>query len=817
MINDIRIAVRNLIRVPGFACAFVLTLGLGIGANTAIFSVINGVILRPLPYPEADRIMRLRQPQAAAGVEDSSFSFPEVAHYRSQSKTIDQFVEFGDWTFNVLGHGEPHRATGGLVTANFFPLLGAQPLVGRMLVPADEAKGAPPVAVLTHAYWQRVFGSDPAIVGQTLDLTVKKAEIVGVLKPASHYATQRTQDFYANYAANDHYMGSSMQNEWPHRMTTVYARLAPGATVASAQAELKVIAASLHQEHPEAYPASRGFDTVVTPWKDELTAKARPTLAILLVTTVFVLIIACANVGNLTLTRLVQREREMGIRAALGAPAGMLRRQLLAENLVLSALGGLLGLGIAVAGLNLLIAYTGRFTSRTGEIGLDGRVLAFTLVVSTAMALLFAWAPRLTFMNDPVRAMSAGGGRATGGRGRRRAQRALVVSQLAASFMLLVGAGLLLRTLMGLYAVKPGFDLANVLSLQAPNFATVSDPNRLLQFNQDVLDRVKTEASVKNAAVASAAPLAASFPQQREFRIDGADADAVGAGPLTVTRVVSSSYFETIGTPLKAGRSFQSTDTRTSPRVVILSESMAKYYFKSGDAVGRRISWKLTNGITGAVSWTPPAEIVGVAADSRADGIDQTPMHTMFQSDMQTFAPATLLVRTAGDAPDRLAPRVVETIRALDPNRPIDHVQTLEEIRDETIAPQRLNATLIGLFAALALAIATVGVAGVLAFSVSQRTNELGIRVALGAQRGAILRMILGEGAAMALVGLAIGGVAAVPLSQLLKGLLFGVEPADPLTIAIAATLLVAVAVVAAWIPARRATAIDPITALRGD
>ena len=550
MTNDIRIAVRNLIRVPGFASAFVLTLGLGIGANTAIFSVINGVILRPLPYPEADRIMRLRQPQAAAGVEDSSFSFPEVGHYRSQSKTIDQFVEFGDWTFNVLGRGEPHRATGGLVTANFFPLLGAQPLVGRLLVPADEAKGAPPVAVLTHGYWQRVFGSDPSIVGQTLDLTVKKAEIVGVLKPASHYATQRTQDFYANYAANDHYMGSSMQNEWPHRMTTVYARLAPGATVASAQAELKVIAASLHQAHPEAYPASRGFDTVVTPWKDELTAKARPTLAILLVTTVFVLIIACANVGNLTLTRLVQREREMGIRAALGAPAGMLRRQLLAENLVLSALGGLLGLGIAVAGLNLLIAYTGRFTSRTGEISLDGRVLAFTLMVSTAMALLFAWAPRLTFMTDPVRAMSAGGGRATSGRGRRRAQRALVVSQLAASFMLLVGAGLLLRTLMGLYAVKPGFDLANVLSLQAPNFATVSDPNRLLQFNQDLVERVKGEASVKNAAMASSAPLAVSFPQQREFRIDGADADAIGAGPRTVTRVVSSSYFETIGTCL---------------------------------------------------------------------------------------------------------------------------------------------------------------------------------------------------------------------------------------------------------------------------
>jgi putative ABC transport system permease protein len=599
----------------------------------------------------------------------------------------------------------------------------------------------------------------------------------------------------------------------------VYARLASGATPTSAQAELRQLSASLHTDHPAAYPKSRGFDIVVTPWKDELTAKAKPTLIILLVTTVFVLIIACANVANLTLTRLVQREREMGIRAALGAPAKMLRRQLLAENLVLSAFGGLLGLGLAVAGLNLLIAYTSRFTSRTGEIALDARVLAFTIVVSTGMAMLFAWAPRLTFMTDPVRAMSAGS-RTTGTRGRRRAQRALVVSQLAASFMLLIGAGLLTRSLLRLYAVDPGFNLENVLSLQAPpNFQQANpgvNAQRAAQFSLDFVERVKGETSVKNAAIASAAPLAGSFAQQREFRIDGADVDAVSSGQRTVTRVVSGSYFETIGTPLKSGRTFQTTDIRTSPPVVILSESMAKYYFKTGDAIGRRISWKLTNGITGAVSWSNPAEIVGVVADSRADGIDQAPMHTIFQPDTQSFTPSTLLVRTSG-VPDGLAPRVIETIRQLDPNRPIDHVQTLEEIRDETIAPQRLNATLIGLFAALALAIATVGVAGVLAFSVSQRTNEMGIRVALGAERGTILRMILGEGATMALIGLAIGAAAALPLSRLLKGLLFGVEPADPLTIAMSAALLVGVALVASWIPARRATGVDPMTALRSE
>jgi predicted permease len=805
--NDIRLALRTLPRMPGFSLAFILTLGLGIGANTAIFSVINGVLLRPLPYPEADRIMHLRQPQVSAGVENTSFSFVEVADYRAQSKTVDQFIEFGDWTFNVLGRGEPHRATGGLVTPNFFQLLGARPHLGRMLQPSDEGRTAQPVAVLTYGYWQRVFGSDPTVVGQILDLTVKKALIVGVLAPGSHYATARKQDFYVNYAANDHYVGASMQDERRHRMTDVYARLAPGATVGAAQAELRQIASRLHGNYPDAYPKSRGFDTVVTPWKDELTARAKPTLIILLVTTVFVLVIACANVANLTLTRLVQREREMAIRAALGARGPLLRRQLLAENLVLSIVGGVLGLGLAVAGLDLLTKYASRFTNRTGEIALDGWVLTFTLVVSIALALVFAWAPRLGFLNDPVRAMASGGGRATGGIGRRRAQRALVVSQLAASFTLLIGAGLLTRSLLQLYAVDPGFDLSNVLSLQAPDFSGFNRERRL-QFSRDVLDRVRGEANVQSAAMASAAPLAGSFPQQQEFQVEGADLEAVATAPRTVTRLVSTGYFETVGTRVKAGRGFLPSDTGTAPPVVVLSESMARYYFKDQNPIGRRISWKLFNG-----NWSPKAEIVGIAADSRADGIEQAPLHTMYQPDAQTNATSTLLVRTA--ATDRIAPRVVETIRSLDPNRPIDHVQTLEEIRDETIAPQRLNATLIGLFALLALAIATVGVAGVLAFSVSQRTNELGIRLALGAERQTILKMILGEGALMAGIGLIVGGLAAIPLSRMLSGLLFGVEPVDLPTIAVSAVLLVAVALIAAWIPARTATAVDPITALR--
>jgi predicted permease len=806
----LRAAIRSLRKAPGFVAAFVLTLGLGIGANTAIFSVINGVLLRPLPYPDADRIMHLSQPAVRAGVDDNGFSFQEVADYRAASKTIDEFVEFGDWTFNVLGRGDPHRANGGLVTPNFFKILGMRPILGRLLVPEDQGKAAPPVVVLTHAYWQRAFGSDPAVVGQTLDLTVKKAQIVGVLAPGSHYATQRQQDFYVNYSANDHYMSASMQNERVHRMTDVYARLAPGQTIESAQAELRQIASRLHASFPDAYPPSDGFDTVVTPWKDELTARARPTLLILFGTTIVVLIIACANVANLTLTRLIQREREMAVRAALGASRARLRIELLSENLLLSLVGAALGVGLAYAGLDLLVAYTARFTSRTGEIALDPAVLAMTVAMSIAAALLFAWAPRLPFAADPVRSMAGAGGRTTASPGRRRAQRALVVSQLAMSFMLVIGAGLLIRSLMQLYAVDPGFSLSNVLSLQAPDF-TRQPQDRQMQFTRNLIDRVREAPTVQSAAMTSSAPLTGSFQSRREIRVDNAEPATGAAAPMMVTRTVSGAYFETVGTKLKAGRTFARTDDAKAPGVAILSESMARFYFRTGSPVGHRISLKQMDG-----NWSPPIEVIGVAADSRAEGIEHAPVPTMYLPDTQMGAQSTLLVRTAGSA-DPLAPQVVEMIRGLDPNRPIDHVRTLEEIRDDTIAPQRLNATLIGLFSALALVIATVGVAGVLAFSVSQRTNELGIRLALGAERGSILRMVLGEGALMAAIGLAAGGLAAIPLSRLMSGLLFGIQPVDPPTIAAAAAIMIVVALLAAWIPARRATAIDPLTALRAE
>ena len=603
-------------------------------------------------------------------------------------------------------------------------------------------------------------------------------------------------------------MGAAMQDERTHRMTDVFARLSPGATVDMARAEMSAISGRLRNAYPEAYPESRGIDIVVTPWIEDLTQEARPTLLILLGTAIFVLLIACANVANLTLTRLIRRERELAVRAALGAGSARLRGQLLVENLVLSTVGAVLGVVLAIAGLDLLVAYTARFTSRTGEIAVDGTVLALTLVVAVGTAILFAWGPRMPFTQDLGASLSAsGGGRSTGGVSRRRTQRALVVCQLAFAFMLLVGAGLLIRTLVQLNQVDPGFDLANVLLLEAPDF-TQQTPTQRQQFGNSVVERVEGYPGVESAAMASAAPLRGSNPINREFRVEGRTLD--GVMPQSVSRTVSPGYFSTAGTALVRGREFGRDDQPDSVAVTILSEAMARFYFEDEDPIGRRIAvWQSDS----EANWMT---IVGVVEDTKADGLDRDAIHTYYRSSTQGFTPSTFLVRTDGDARP-LAPTVVETIRTLDPNRPVDHIQTLEELRSESIAPQRLNATLFGMFSLLALVIATVGIAGVLLFSVSQRTQEFGIRAALGATRAQVLRMVLQEGALLAIIGLGVGGIASLFLSGLLSGLLFEVEPIDPISFLGSAFVLILVSITASLIPAWRATQVDPMVALRSD
>ena len=485
-VSEVRYALRSLNKSRTYAAAFVITLGLGIGMNTAIFSVINGVLLKPLPYQDADRIMFVQQPANRAGAFDAAFSFIEIDDYRAVARTIDEFVEFGDWDFSVIGRGDPHRVVGGLVTANYFEVLGILPLYGRTLLTSDDDAGAAPVMVLTHDYWTRMFGSDPEIVGKTVKLTTKSVEVVGVLEPGSHYTGRRKPDVFTNYTTNDHYMGAAMRDARTHRMTNVFGRLAAGATIEVAQAELSQINRRLQDEFRESYPEAFGYEITAHAWQDVLTESARPTFLIMMGTVLMVLLLACANVANLTLTRLIRRERELAVRAALGAGKGRIRRQLFTENLILALAGAGLGLVLAVAGLDLLVSYADRFTIRSEEIGMDGAVLAFTLIVGIRIAMVLAWAPSLPFTSQIGMSLSQSGGRNSGGISRRQLQRVLVVSQLALSFTLLIGAGLLVRSLFRLQGVDSGFEEGTVVTLESPNFTSLTAQEQQTLFDGTV-------------------------------------------------------------------------------------------------------------------------------------------------------------------------------------------------------------------------------------------------------------------------------------------------------------------------------------------
>ncbi len=821
LIAEVRYAFRSLNKSRTYAIAFVITLGLGIGVNTAIFSVINGVLLQPLPYQDADRIMFVQQPSSGALAFEGAFSFIEIDDYRAASRTIDEFVEFGDWDFSVIGRGDPHRVVGGLVTANYFEVLGLRPLYGRTLLPSDDDAGAPPVMVFTHDYWTRMFGADPEIVGRTVKLTTKSVEVVGVLEPGSHYTGSRKPDVFTNYTTNDHYTGAAMRDARTHRMTNVFGRLAPGATVDLAQAELTQINGRLQDEFRAAYPEQFGFEISARPWQEVLTEAARPTFLIMMGTVIMVLLLACANVANLALTRLIRRERELAVRSALGAGKRRIRRQLFTENLILAFAGAGLGLILAIAGLDLLVSYANRFTIRSEEIGVDGAVLVFTLLVGIGIAMLLAWAPSLPFTSEVGMSLNRAGGRNTSGVSRRQLQRFLVVSQLTLSFTLLIGAGLLVRSLLNLQRVDPGFDEGTVVTLQSPNFTSLNSEEQRAMFDGTV-SRMRSFPGVQSAAYATWAPLQGPAPEALTVEAEGQD-ELQASTPTGLFNTVSEGYFRTVGAVVLRGRAFNQEDVPEADPVVVINQSFSRAYFGSDDPVGRRIRWQNTRG-----AWQPWQRVVGVVANTRDAGIAQADVQVIYRPISQAVRPGfglgvtvgggfpaeTMLVRTTGET-GPVVRQITSIIHETDPERPVDNVVTLDDLLREDIAPQRLNATLFSTFAILALLVAGVGVLGVLAFSVTQRTKEFGVRLALGAEEGQVLRMVLREGAWLVLAALLIGGVASVLLSQFLSGLLFEIEPTDPVTFVAVGAVLAAVALLAAYIPARRATRVDPIDALR--
>ncbi len=665
--------------------------------------------------------------------------------------------------------------------------------------------------MLTHEYWQKRFGGDTAIVGKSVRVGGKAVTVVGVLQPAPYFPGRI--DALMNMVNSEHHVSAMMVTGRTHRMTEMVARLAPGATVAQARAEVAGISSKVHADFPEAYDAASGYRVTLTPFQEVLGQKAKLTLWLLMGAAAFVLIIACANVANLTLMRGVRREHELVVRAALGAGTGRLRRLLLAENLVLALLGGVLGLLLAFGGVGLLIAFAERYSPRASEIRVDSVVLGFTLALVILVAVLLSFIPRLAWERALGAALAAGGKRATGGVKRQRLQQTLVVAQIAVSVMLLMGAGLLTRTMQRLAMVDTGMNTENVLTMEVPrDFAGEGDAAAIAEYER-MQSQLSALPGVKQVAFGSTVPLrTAGF--MLEIKAEGRPVAPGEPMPRSEYRTASPDYFRTAGIPVLRGKEFSSTDRAGTARVVLLNKTLADRLFPDHDPIGQRVAW------TGEVLKFIPVSgdwrtVVGVVGNTRDGGLDAEPLPVMFMPFAQeAFPSGGLVIRSQGDAA-AIAPAATRIVRGLAPQQPIERVLTLDQIRDESVGPRRLNAQLVASFGVLALIVAAIGIAAVLAFSVSARTNEIGIRMSLGADETRVQRMVLSEGGVLVALGLALGVIGALSLSRLMQGLLFGVAPHDPVTLAGVVILMGVVGMGACWIPALRAARIDPGTALR--
>jgi len=809
---DLRFALRSLARSRGFATTVILTLGLGIGANTAIFSVVRAVLLKPLPHREGDRLVYLRQSIEGPGGENIRFSVPEILDFRNSAKSLQGIAEYSGVLLTLQGKDDAVRMQVGLVTGNYFQVMGLSPVLGRVLDERDDGTGVPPVVVLTHDYWHQRFGGDATIVGKSVRIDGRAVEVVGVLQPAPTFPERF--DALMNMVISEHHTSAMMVHGRTHRMTDMIARLAPGATLDQARSEVATIRKRVQAEFPEAYDAGSGYRVTVTPFVEVLGERARLTLWLLMGAAAFVMVISAANVANLSLMRGVRREHELVIRSALGAGTARLRRLLLVENLLLASAGAVLGLLIAIGGVRLLAAFAERYSSRANEIRIDGVVLAFTLLLTVAIAILISYAPRLAAEGRLGTLIAAGASRASGSLARQRLQRTLVVAQVAVSVVLLTGAGLLTRTMQRLSSVDSGLTAEEVLTMEVPiSGGGRSDADTKALYAR-MREAVRALPGVRAVGVGSTMPLRAT-PFQLDVKGEGHTLAAGEPQPRAELRTADPDYFKASAIPLLQGREFTSTDRDSSQKVVIINQTLARQLFPGRDPIGRRVAWTgevlKFIGISG--EWRT---IVGVVGDTRDGGLDAAPRGVVFTPFTQEFAYAGgLVIRASGNA-QALAGAATRVVRDVVPHDPIEHGLTVSPIKEVSGAPRRHNAILVSAFGMLAVIIAAVGIAGVLAFSVSARTNEIGIRMSLGADAARVQRMILREGGVLLAAGVALGAGGAVIVNRLIRGLLFGVAPHDPLTLAAVGTAMIAVGVAACWVPAARAARIEPVVAMRG-
>jgi putative ABC transport system permease protein len=823
---DFRYAVRALRHSKGFTAIVVVTLGLGIGANTAIFSVLRGVLLKPLPHRQGDRLIFLRQSTDGPGGENIQFSVPEVTDIRHGVPAFADIAEYSPFNYTLEQSDGATRLNVGLVTGNFFDIMGLSPILGRLTTPGDDGPGVPPVMVLTQEYWTTHFGSDPTIVGKQLKLDGKSVTVVGVVQAAPWFDHV---DALLNMVISPHHLSAMMIQGRTHRMTQMVARLAPGASLESARTEVAATYARMQRDHREAYDPGSNYRVAVLPFKEALGERARLTLWLLMAAAAFVLIISAANVVNLTLMRGVRREAELFVRAALGAGVARLRRLLLVENLLLTLMGGILGVLVALGGVRLLIGLAARYSPRANEIKLDLVVLGFAFGLSVLLALLLSYAAFIPREGTLASIVNAGFRRMAGSLTRQRVQRTLVVAQIAVSVMLLAGAALLTRTMIQLSEVSTGLKTEQVLTVQATllkftapdggptdnaslyRAILAADIGNKVRYDQ-MRREIRALPGVTNVGLGSTTPLRgadASF----EVKAEGKSLNVGEAVPRASFRTADPEYFHAAGIPLLEGHEFQSTDRLGSALVVIINKALADKLFPNESAVGKHIA------LTGELLKFSPLSgdwrtVVGVVGNTQDGGLDAGPTPAMFSPFAQELAIGGALVIRADSNAERLAAAATKIVRRIAPTSAVDHV-TVAQLKDQSLAPRRLNAQLVSSLGLLAVIIATVGIAGVLAFSVSARTQEIGIRMSLGADQGRVQRMILSEGALLLAIGLALGVAGAFFGASLIRGLLFGVAPHDPVTFVTVSFGMAVTGLGACWIPALRAARIDPAITMR--
>jgi putative ABC transport system permease protein len=805
LLQELRYGARRLRLSPAFTAIVVVTLALGIGANTAIFSVVNAVLLRPLPYRAPDQLITIEHFYPSLNALEAPVSALGFSEYRDKTRSFDGVAVQSGWGANLTGFGDPERLQASRVTGQYFSTLGVSAARGRTIVPGEDEAGKERVVVLSDALWHRLFAGDPSAIGKKLQLNGNSYDIIGIMPPGFRDFFNRTAELWVPLAFTPQQLGSGRTNEW----LSLTARLKPGVTIESAKTEMSVFAEQLKKSYPDDYPPD--WTLKVTSLNQKATGKIRPALLILLGAVGFVLLIACANVANLLLARAASRQKDVAIRTALGATRWHLIRQLLVESVLLAVIGGALGLVLAWVGVRSLSA--GPLTQLVGSAGvsIDATVLAFTIALSVVTGLLFGIVPAvqisMTRFHDTLK---EGGRSVSADRGSQAVRRLLVVAEVALALMLLAGAGLLIKSFSRILGVSPGFEAKSVLTMNVslPGARYPNDTARIAFWDQ-TLPKLAAIPGVRAVGATSTMPFGGGW-STGTFNVEGYTPKPQENAPWGDIRLATPGFAEALRIPVKKGRFVNEQDLPSSPQVVVVDEEMVRRYWPNTDPIGKRIYFDPPSGQP--IQYIEVVGVVGHAKQEGLDAEDRVQLYFPYKQGPQGFM--SVAIRT-DVAPETIISAVKQAVQSVDKDQPLANVKTMEQLLSDSVGQRRLSMLLLGLFATIALALASIGIYGVMSYSVALRSRELGIRMALGAARGNVLQLVMRQGMTLVVIGLVLGVLGALGLTRFMATQLFGVQPTDPTTFTLVAVGLAMVAMVATLVPAMRATRVDPLEALR--